>query len=79
MIKLMYEFGFFVFCIAGIVFGLRRYSFVDLIMYSYLIFISTMVLTVILAAIFGAGHPREQINGNGNGHSVKDDGTAVLK
>ncbi|MEK7263956.1 MAG: hypothetical protein AAB071_05540 [Bacteroidota bacterium] len=49
-------------------------------MYSYLIFISTMVLTVIFAAIFGAGNPQTIVdgnngngNGNGNGHTHKDE------
>ncbi|MBS4029046.1 MAG: hypothetical protein KGZ58_10465 [Ignavibacteriales bacterium] len=68
MIKFIYEFGLFIFCIAGISFGIQRYCFVDTISYSYLVFIGITFLGVLLLALVGREEEKkEPTNGSSSG------------
>jgi len=70
MIKFIYEFGLFIFCIAGISFGIQRYCFVDTISYSYLVFIGITFIGVVVLAIIGREEvKKETTKGGTNGES----------
>jgi hypothetical protein len=64
MIRFIAECGLFIFCIAGVLYGMRGYCIVDIVTYSFLFLISTLTLAFLYLAAFGS---EPKVNGNGNG------------
>ncbi len=69
MIRLVYEFGLFISCLAGVLFGTRGYCLYDMLFYSYLTFMATSIVLILFLFVVAKEEVKkgngEHTNGNG--------------